>query len=85
LPSGDNPQNYIGEIKPETFSLSNTVTLIWTGAPAAGGGSALWNPSEKVSGEIAFQVDGLRKEGAVLMQGQFDLRRVSQMGSLSGE
>jgi hypothetical protein len=85
LPTGDNPQNYIGAIKPELFSVSNTVTLVWTNAPAVGGGTALWNPSEKVTGKIEFQVDGLRREGAILMKGAFELRRISQVGALSLE
>ena len=85
LPTGDNPQNYMGEIKPELFSISNTVRLVWTTAPAAGGGSVLWNPSGKVSGDVYFQVEGLRREGAVLMQGLFELQRVSQVGALSQE
>lgn len=85
LPTGDNPQNYIGEKKPETFSLSNTVSLVWTAASGTNSGSAFWNPAEKVTGEVSFQVDGLRKEGTVLMQGQFELRRISQVGQLSTE
>lgn len=84
-PSGNNPTNYIGEIKPELFSISNTVSLVWTEAPAAGGSAALWNPSEKVAGDIYFQVDGLRKEGPIMMQGLFELKRVSQVGTLSLE
>ncbi len=85
LPTGDDSQNYIGAIKPELFSISNTVTLVWAEAPAAGNGSAQWNPSEKVSGSIEFQVDGLRREGAILMNGVFELRRISQVGVLSLE
>ena len=85
LPFGDNPTNYIGAIKPELYSISNTVSLVWTNAPAAGGGSALWNPAEKVGGAVTFQVDGLRREGAILMKGIFELRRISQVGALSLE
>lgn len=85
LPAGDNPQNYIGAIKPELFSISNTVTLAWTNATAAGGSAALWNPSEKVGGDIYFNVDGLRREGAIRMKGQFEMRRISQVGTLSLE
>jgi len=85
LPTGDDPNNYIGVIKPELFSISNTVSLVWTNVPAAGGGSALWNPSEKVTGAMYFQVDGLRREGPILMQGAFTLRRISQVGTLSLE
>jgi len=85
LPSGDDPQNYIGEIKPETFSISNTVSLVWDDESMMAGGSAFWNPSESVSGDIQFLVEGVRKEGAILMQGRFDLRRVSQVGTLTEE
>jgi hypothetical protein len=85
LPTGDAPSNYIGAIKPELFSITNTVTLAWTNAPAVGGGSVLWNPSERVTGKIDFQVGGLRREGAILMKGEFELRRISQVGTLSLE
>ena len=85
LPFGDDPKSYIGEIKPELFSISNTVTLAWTNTPAAGGSAALWNPSEKVGGDLYFQVDGLRREGAILMKGLFEMRRISQVGTLSLE
>ena len=83
LPAGDSPTNYIGVIKPELFSISNTISLVWTNAPAAGGSSALWNPSEKVTGEVYYEVLGLRREGAILMKGLFELRRISPVGVLS--
>jgi hypothetical protein len=85
LPSGNDPANYIGEIKPELFSISNTVSLVWAGATAGSSGSAPWNPSETTSGDIRFQVEGIRKEGPILMQGKFALRRISQVGVLSTE
>jgi len=85
LPFGDDPQNYVGAVKPELFSLSSLITLSWTNAPAAGGSSLLWNPSEKVGGNVAYQVNGLRREGPLLMKGGFELRRVSQIGVLSLE
>ena len=82
LPSGDRPQNYVGEIKPELFSISNTVSLTWS-TNGASGGSALWNAEETVRGTVDFQVEGLRREGPLLMQGDFELRRISQIGSLA--
>ena len=85
LPTGDNPTNYVKVIKPELFSISNTLRLIWTEAPAAGGGAALWNPAERVTGEVIYSVDGLRKESAIQMKGSFELRRISQVGTLSLE
>lgn len=84
LPSGDNPANYATEEKPELFSISNTVELAWTGTPSqAGGGSAGWNPSESTSGTILWKVMGLRREGDIQMQGSFELRRISQLGTIS--
>ncbi len=85
LPTGDDPNRYLEVIKPELFSISNTVSLVWTNAPAVGGGSALWNPAEQVTGEVNFQVDGLRREGPILMKGDFELRRISSVGTLSLE
>lgn len=85
LPAGDDPDLYIGETKPELFSISNTISLVWGATNATGSGSALWNPSERVSGNVEFLVEGIRREGAILMQGRFDLRRVSQVGNLSTE
>lgn len=85
LPAGDDPDLYIGETKPELFAISNTIRLVWSETNGTGTGSALWNPSEQVSGDAEFLVEGIRREGAILMQGRFDLRRVSQVGNLSTE
>ncbi len=85
LPAGDDPNLYIGETKPELFAISNTISLVWSGTNGTGSGSALWNPSEQASGDVEFLVEGIRREGAMLMQGRFDLRRVSQVGNLSTE
>ena len=83
--SGDNFTNYLNAIKPELFSISNTVRLIWSEPLAPGGGSIGWNPAESVSGTIEFAVGNLRREGPITMEGQFELRRVSKMGVLSRE
>jgi len=85
LPAGDDPDLYIGETKPELFSISNTISLVWSATNETGRGSALWNPSERVSGDAEFLVEGIRREGAIMVQGRFDLRRVSQVGNLSTE
>ena len=82
LPSGDKPQNYVGATKPELFSISNTVSLTWS-TNGGSGGSALWNAEETAEGTVDFQVEGLRREGPLLMQGNFELRRISQIGSLT--
>lgn len=84
LPSGDNPASYMAEIKPETFSISNTVTLIW-GDDSEGAGSALWNPEEMAVGTFRHRLSGLRREGAILMEGAFEIQRVSLVGTLTTE
>ena len=83
--SGDNFTNYMNEIKPELFSISNVVRLVWSEPATPGGASLGWDPSEKVSGTIEFEVGNLRREGPVTMEGRFELRRVSRMGVLSRE
>lgn len=85
LPSGDVFSNYMAEIKPELFSVSNEVRLVWAEPPAPGGLSAGWNPAEAVTGAVEFVVGGLRREGLVTMEGRFELRRISQIGVLSNE
>lgn len=85
LPTGDVYSNYMAEIKPELFSVSNDIRLVWSGAPAPGGFAAGWNPAEAVTGAVEFVVGGLRREGPVTMDGQFELRRISQIGVLSNE
>ena len=85
LPSGDELGNYMAAIKPELFSISNEVRLIWSEAPAPGGGFIGWNPAEAVTGAVEFIVGGLRREGPVTMAGRFELRRISKMGVLSTE
>ena len=85
LPSGDDFNNYMNEIKPELFSISNTISLHWSTPPIPGGAAIGWNPAETVSGTIVFEVGGLRREGPVTMEGQFELRRISKMGVLSTE
>lgn len=83
--SGDDFDHYMNEIKPELFSISNKVRLVWSEAPASGGGAIGWNPAEAVSGTIEFEVGNLRWEGPITMEGQFELRRVSKMGVLARE
>lgn len=83
LPSGDVYSNYMGEIKPELFSVSNDLRLVWAEVPAPGGGSIGWNPAEAVTGAVEFVVGGLRREGPIAMAGRFELRRISQIGVLA--
>ena len=81
--SGDNFQNYIGENKPELFSISNTVSMGWNFTNQTAAASALWNPEERVEGSYVHTVHGLRRDADIRMGGAFVLRRVSKVGTIS--
>ncbi|VGO20813.1 hypothetical protein [Pontiella sulfatireligans] len=81
LRSGDDLDNYNSSIKPETFSISNRVTLVFAQS-ADTEGSALWAPEETVSGAIVHEIDNLRKEGTLKAEGAFAIRRVCKVSEL---
>ncbi len=72
-PSGDDLENYIGTIKPEVFSITNTVNLTWT----EGKGGSAWQPEETLSGELIWEFGGLRHEGTIRARGPFTMKRLS--------
>ena len=72
-PSGDVLDNYLGSVKPETFSITNTVQLTWT----AGEGGAAWSPEETLTGVLKWAFGGLRHEGTIQAQGPFVMKRIS--------
>ncbi|MGI5869128.1 MAG: hypothetical protein ACOX9C_06785 [Kiritimatiellia bacterium] len=78
-PSGDDFENYVSKVKPELFSVSNTVSFVWDALP---GGAAAWSPEETLHGKLAWDFAGLRREGALRAQGRFTLRRVSPLPTL---
>ena len=71
-PSGDDFNNYVGTVKPETFSIKNRIGFTWDEA----GGSA-WNPKETLTGTLVWEFDGLRHEGTLRAGGRFVMKRVS--------
>ena len=71
-PSGDDLNNYIGLIKPETFSISNRVSFVWDES-----GAQPWNPAETLTGTLTWEFDGLRHEGTVRAKGRFAMKRLS--------
>ena len=79
-PSGDDIGNYgRGDIKPELWSVSNTVHFIWrddAGKPTTG-----FSPEELSYGIVEWKVEGL-KTAPVLMRGMFAVRRVNDAGSV---
>lgn len=77
-PSGDNIANYKYDIKPETFSVENEISLDL----AFNGGEAAWNPEESVSGTCSWSLSGLMRQGAVVVSGPMTLKRVSPKAEL---
>jgi hypothetical protein len=77
-PSGDDIANYGGAIKPETFSIGNTIELTWAANP----GMALtaWNPSETTAGTCTWLISNVRRQGPVVVRGQFQLKRITPVG-----
>lgn len=71
-PSGDDFENYAGTIKPESFSITNTVEFVWDGTT----GTA-WNPEETLHGTLVWEFDGLRHEGTLRARGKFTMKRIS--------
>lgn len=71
-PSGDDLENYKGTIKPEAFSVTNTVNFSWSGST----GTA-WSPDETLSGRLIWEFGGLRHEGTVRASGPFVMKRIS--------
>ena len=77
-PPGDNLDNYKGEVKPELFSVKNSILLMLDFAE----GAARWDPQETVTGTCAWSFEGLRHEGNLVASGPMTLRRVSQITEL---
>lgn len=71
-PSGDVPENYQGRIKPESFSITNTVNFVW----AESTGTA-WNPDETLKGRLIWELGGVRHEGTLRASGPFVMKRIS--------
>lgn len=71
-PSGDDLGNYAGTIKPESFSITNTVEFVWDGTS----GTA-WHPEETLNGTLIWEFDGLRHEGTLRARGKFTMKRIS--------
>ena len=74
-PSGDDLMNYCrGDIKPELWSVSNTVHFVWkddAGNPTTG-----FSPEELSYGIVEWKVEGLKSK-PVVMRGMFAVRRIN--------
>ena len=71
-PSGDSLTNYVSTVKPEVFSITNSVVFTWDEHDGS-----KWNPEEKLTGDLVWEFGGLRHEGPVRAKGRFVMERVS--------
>ena len=72
-PSGDDFQNYKSTVKPELFSVDNSIIFELD----FNGGEASWNPEEEKGGTCAWQLRNLRREGDVILRGPMTIRRIA--------
>ena len=71
-PDGDDFNNYVATVKPELFSIANSLTLTWDATTAAA-----WSPEETLSGACTWSLEGLRREGRIRMSGTFKMTRMA--------
>ena len=72
-PSGDDFQNYKSTVKPELFSVDNSIYFHLD----FNGGEASWNPEEEKSGTCSWQLRNLRREGDIVLRGPMTIRRIA--------
>jgi hypothetical protein len=72
-PSGDVAENFIGPVKPESFSVTNRITFAW--ADDNGVPTYRRTPDETTLGRLDWVLTGLRKE-PIAIRGVFALKRV---------
>lgn len=82
-PSGDVAQNFIGCVKPESFSVRNTLRLVWEDAD--GRSTFERTPDETTYGRIDWRLEGLRADAPIAMRGVFVLKRLSAAAMIKGE
>ena len=78
-PSGDVPSNFIGAIKPESFSVTNQVVFAWS--DDNGRNTYSKTPEETTFGRLDWKLTGLAKH-PVTMRGIFALKRVSDSATI---
>ena len=71
-PDGDNIENYVGSVKPESFSIGGRVEFLFNEAAATA-----WTPVEKLSGTCKWSYTGVRRDGPVVAEGTFTMQRIA--------
>ena len=77
-PNGDDFRNYKGDVKPETFSVGNEITLTLD----LNGGEAAWNPEEKKGGKVRWKLSNLMRQGPITLVGDAAIKRVSPQAEI---
>ena len=72
-PSGDDFNNYQSTVKPELFSVDNTIIFDLD----FNGGEASWNPEEEKTGTCIWTLRNLRREGPIRISGDMTIRRIA--------
>ncbi len=70
-PDGDVMANYTQPVKPELWSVKNTITLQWDRHSAVE-----WMPVEILTGTLIWKMEGLRAEGPITVTGPFSMSRI---------
>jgi len=81
--SGDDLANYVNPVKPELWSVTNTLYLSWhkQNAPAEDVDFE-HNPNETTAGYATWTVGGLISNGPIQSLGIFYLKRIADVGEL---
>lgn len=77
-PSGDDFNNYKGDVKPETFSVSCRIEVELD----MGGDEASWNPEGTKGGTCRWTFSNLMRQGDVAISGPMTIKRVSTIGEI---
>jgi len=76
-PSGDNLKNYVATVKPETFSVTNSIEFAWARSNPA------WEPEETMTGMLTWEFEGLRHQegespdGKLRARGRFTMKKLT--------
>ena len=72
-PDGDDFNNYVGSVKPEWFSIGGEVEFKFDENAATA-----WTPLEQLGGTAKWIYTGVRRDGPVVAEGRFTMKRVAK-------
>lgn len=72
-PDGDDFNNYVGSVKPEWFSIGGEVEFKFDANAATS-----WTPVEQLTGDAKWIYTGVRRDGPVVAEGRFMMKRVAK-------